>query len=234
MQELLIQQHQDLDLSGNAYQSFEQQVQIVEQFQNSSIRSLLPQKSVAIDPPFGKRGLSISERVLRFTQNTEMVRAPYRGENPKIAQHIIETTNEVSTDVGLVLMNYFLHDVPPEHHHQFLNAVRQKFPNAAIGVNDYALFDVPHNEVAKYLVTSDAEHSAVKEKGLDKFLYEHRCFTLSALRELFAVHFNHVNAKALKAGRGLVIGYDHNDSKDNSNSASVGSGVYKQELMPAA
>lgn len=177
----------------------------IDRFQRSESRLLLPPNNLAVD--FVQRS-PLGARALKLTARKESRTMGIMCEPEDVVarlQCIGDATADRLQSIGLVLVNYVLHDVPEERRSDFLADIADACPNAAIMIADYTMRDMTQAEAAA-LFTADLERDRIAEKSWHVYLEEHLQFTYHSLYALLQGTMRSVRGHRLPAGRALIAG----------------------------
>lgn len=186
-------------------QAADDMLRTIDRFQRSDSRTLLPPNNLAVDfvqrSPLGARALKLTAR--KQSRTIGIMCEPEDVVNR--LQGIGDTTADRLQDIGLVLVNYVLHDVPEERRSDFLADIADACPHAMIMIADYTMRDMTQAEAA-VLFTADLERNRIAEKSWHIYLEEHLQFTYHSLYALLQGTMGSVRGHRLPAGRALVAG----------------------------
>lgn len=190
---------------GTSMNAAEEMLRTLEGFQQSPARSALPPHALAIDfpqrSPLGARALKLtsakSSETIGIMAEPEAVLSTVRDLQTRVPEKL--------NNVGIILVNYVLHDVPESGRSDFLRSLARSCPNAVTILADYTMRDLDPND-AEQLFTADLERNRLREKTRQVYLDEHLQFTYLELYELMRTQSPSVRGHRLPAGRALIAG----------------------------
>lgn len=195
--------------SGTSMDAADDMLRTIERFQASLSRSTLPQHSMAIDFP---QRSPLGARALKLTAQKGSRTLGVMCEPEDMLDRMTDVADATATrlqDIGLILVNYVMHDVPAEHRSRLLGEIIEACPYATVMIADYTMLDMT-DEQAERLFTAKLEHERIREKSRDVYLDEHLQFTYDSLCGLMMGRLTSVRGHRLPAGRALVAG-SHSD-----------------------
>jgi hypothetical protein len=193
------------NMTGTSMDAATEMLYVLERLQASPSRAALPPHAMALDFP---QKSPLGARALRLTARQGARTFGVMCEPEDVLTRVGGMRCEVPgrlRDIGIVLVNYILHDVLPEQRGDFLAALKDAMPDALFIVADYTMLDLTGEQAAK-LSTSSLEQRRMAEKTPSVYLAEHLQFTHAGLCAVMGGVHGRVHGHVLPAGRALVAG----------------------------
>lgn len=183
----------------------EEMLRVIERLQSSAARTKLPPHNLAVDFP---QKSPLGQRAFKLTQRTGAESLGVMCEGPDVLARVREmaaSTPDKLRNVGIVLLNYMMHDIRAEERDLFIAEMRAECPDALFLVADYTMREMPSNE-AELLFTANMEHQRKSGMTPGHFLEHHRQTTYADLVAMMRYGFSSVRGHRLPAARALVAG----------------------------